>query len=223
MHQNQHPHFQWKAGACNYLLAAIVVYRLPWTWGSSKLTMKFIHAGLNLLAFALVVISMVAVFDFHNSAKIPNMYSLHSWLGLTAVLLYCLQVDASDMVAKEENSSQSDIQAFHCDIYFKINPTFVFSSPNTPKTLKKVVHILLWLICQLNKIMECLLNAHYYTTLPPGLYKGGRSYFYLNAVIKNNSRDEENDFKVAVSFLSTHSFFLELGCTWYQWHRYLGE
>lgn len=83
--------------------------------------MKFIHAGLNLLAFALVVISMVAVFDFHNSAKIPNMYSLHSWLGLAAVLLYCLQVDASDMVAKEENSSQSDIHAFHCDIYFKIN------------------------------------------------------------------------------------------------------
>lgn len=55
--------------------------------------MKFIHAGLNLLAFALVVVSMVAVFDFHNTAKIPNMYSLHSWLGLAAVILYCLQVD----------------------------------------------------------------------------------------------------------------------------------
>lgn len=74
------------------LLAAIVVYRLPWTWRSSKLLMKLIHAGLNLLAFALVVIALVAVFDFHNNAKIPNMYSLHSWLGLAAVLLYCLQV-----------------------------------------------------------------------------------------------------------------------------------
>ncbi|TWW80802.1 plasma membrane ascorbate-dependent reductase CYBRD1 [Takifugu rubripes] len=71
---------------------AIVVYRLPWTWRCSKLTMKFIHAGLNLLAFALVVVSMVAVFDFHNTAKIPNMYSLHSWLGLAAVILYCLQL-----------------------------------------------------------------------------------------------------------------------------------
>lgn len=74
------------------ILAAIVVYRLPWTWRSSKLVVKLIHAGLNLLAFALVVIALVAVFDFHNSAKIPNMYSLHSWLGLAAVLLYCLQV-----------------------------------------------------------------------------------------------------------------------------------
>ncbi|XP_067459652.1 plasma membrane ascorbate-dependent reductase CYBRD1 [Thunnus thynnus] len=71
---------------------AIIVYRLPWTWQCSKLMMKFIHAGLNLLAFIFAVISMVAVFDFHNTAKIPNMYSLHSWLGLTAVILYCLQL-----------------------------------------------------------------------------------------------------------------------------------
>lgn len=55
--------------------------------------MKFIHAGLNLVAFILAVISLVAVFDFHNAAKIPNMYSLHSWLGLIAVILYCLQVN----------------------------------------------------------------------------------------------------------------------------------
>lgn len=73
--------------------AAIIVYRLPWTWQHSKLMMKFIHAGLNLLAFILAVISVVAVFDFHNAAKIPNMYSLHSWLGLAAVILYCLQVN----------------------------------------------------------------------------------------------------------------------------------
>lgn len=71
---------------------AIIVYRLPFTWQCSKLTMKFIHAGLNMVAFVLAVISVVAVFDFHNGAKIPNMYSLHSWLGLTAVILYCLQL-----------------------------------------------------------------------------------------------------------------------------------
>ncbi|XP_078117993.1 plasma membrane ascorbate-dependent reductase CYBRD1 [Sander vitreus] len=71
---------------------AIIVYRLPWTWQCSKLMMKFIHAGLHLLAFILAVIAMVAVFDFHNAAKIPNMYSLHSWLGLTALILFCLQL-----------------------------------------------------------------------------------------------------------------------------------
>ncbi|XP_061925878.1 plasma membrane ascorbate-dependent reductase CYBRD1 [Entelurus aequoreus] len=71
---------------------AIIVYRLPWSWQCSKLTMKFIHAGLNFVAFIFSVVSLVAVFDFHNVAKIPNMYSLHSWLGLTAVILYCLQL-----------------------------------------------------------------------------------------------------------------------------------
>ncbi|XP_061580452.1 plasma membrane ascorbate-dependent reductase CYBRD1 [Cololabis saira] len=71
---------------------AIIVYRLPWTWRCSKLMMKFIHAGLNLAAFIFAIIAMVAVFDFHNAAKIPNMYSLHSWLGLMAVILYGAQL-----------------------------------------------------------------------------------------------------------------------------------
>uniref|UniRef100_A0A3Q3VNV5 Plasma membrane ascorbate-dependent reductase CYBRD1 n=1 Tax=Mola mola TaxID=94237 RepID=A0A3Q3VNV5_MOLML len=71
---------------------AIIVYRLPWTWTYSKVTMKFIHAGLHFVAFVLAVISTVAVFDFHNAAKIPNMYSLHSWLGLAILLLHCLQL-----------------------------------------------------------------------------------------------------------------------------------
>ncbi|CAJ1079374.1 cytochrome b reductase 1 [Xyrichtys novacula] len=72
--------------------AAIIVFRLPWTWQCSKVTMKFIHAGLNLAAFICAIISSVAVFDFHNAAKIPNMYSLHSWVGLVAISLFCLQI-----------------------------------------------------------------------------------------------------------------------------------
>ncbi|XP_077175848.1 plasma membrane ascorbate-dependent reductase CYBRD1 [Paroedura picta] len=71
---------------------AIIVYRLPWTWKCSKVLMKLIHAGLNTIALTLAVISLVAVFDFHNTKKIPNMYSLHSWIGLTAVILYSLQL-----------------------------------------------------------------------------------------------------------------------------------
>ncbi|XP_069472298.1 plasma membrane ascorbate-dependent reductase CYBRD1 isoform X1 [Ambystoma mexicanum] len=71
---------------------AITVYRLPWTWNCSKLLMKFIHAGLHCIALILVVVSVVAVFDFHNAKNIPNMYSLHSWVGLTLVILYAMQI-----------------------------------------------------------------------------------------------------------------------------------
>ncbi|XP_017691131.1 PREDICTED: DDB1- and CUL4-associated factor 17 isoform X3 [Lepidothrix coronata] len=71
---------------------AIIVYRLPWTWKCSKLLMKFIHAGLNTVAMILAIVSMVAAFEYHNAQKIPNMYSLHSWIGLTALIFYCLQL-----------------------------------------------------------------------------------------------------------------------------------
>ncbi|XP_075687242.1 plasma membrane ascorbate-dependent reductase CYBRD1 [Rhinoderma darwinii] len=77
---------------------AIIVYRLPWTWKCSKLLMKCIHAGLHLTAAILVVVALVAVFDFHNAKNIPNMYSLHSWVGLTVVILFFLQLVVSIFV-----------------------------------------------------------------------------------------------------------------------------
>ncbi|XP_073503063.1 plasma membrane ascorbate-dependent reductase CYBRD1 [Phyllobates terribilis] len=77
---------------------AIIVYRLPWTWKCSKLLMKCIHAGLHLTATVLVVVALVAVFDFHNAKNIPNMYSLHSWVGLTVVILFVLQLVVSIFV-----------------------------------------------------------------------------------------------------------------------------
>lgn len=80
------------AGFIFFQGTAIIIFRLPWTWACNKLLMKWIHATLHLLAFTLAVVSTVAVFDFHNTAKIPNMYSLHSWLGIAAVVLYCLQI-----------------------------------------------------------------------------------------------------------------------------------
>lgn len=103
-------------------LAAIIVYRLPWTWQCSKLVMKFIHAGLNLLAFVLAVISLVAVFDFHNAAKIPNMYSLHSWLGLIAVILYCLQVNSTEFYILPLNELYCSNQ---CTFTTFTNPSFM--------------------------------------------------------------------------------------------------
>ncbi|CAJ0967874.1 unnamed protein product [Ranitomeya imitator] len=78
--------------------AAIIVYRLPWTWKCSKLLMKCIHAGLHLTATVLAVVALVAVFDFHNAKSIPNMYSLHSWVGLTVVILFVLQLVVSIFV-----------------------------------------------------------------------------------------------------------------------------
>ncbi|EZA54976.1 cytochrome b561 isoform X2 [Ooceraea biroi] len=59
-----------------------------------KRRLKLTHAGMMLFIVLLMVIALVAVFDSHNLNRpdpIPNMYSLHSWVGLTTVILFCCQ------------------------------------------------------------------------------------------------------------------------------------
>lgn len=70
---------------------ASVLYRVPLTWGQSKQPWKLLHSGLMLAALLGAVVGLCAVFDFHNKSKIPNLYSLHSWIGLSAVILFALQ------------------------------------------------------------------------------------------------------------------------------------
>ncbi|XP_058161354.1 lysosomal membrane ascorbate-dependent ferrireductase CYB561A3 isoform X4 [Dasypus novemcinctus] len=71
--------------------AASLVYRLPQSWVGPKLPWKLLHAALHLMAFILTVLGLVAVFNFHNHGHISNLYSLHSWLGITTVFLFSCQ------------------------------------------------------------------------------------------------------------------------------------
>ncbi|KAF5927351.1 hypothetical protein HPG69_018951, partial [Diceros bicornis minor] len=78
-------------GMVVFYSAASLVYRLPQSWVGPKLPWKLLHAALHLMAFILTVLGLVAVFKFHNHNKIANLYSLHSWLGITAVFLFACQ------------------------------------------------------------------------------------------------------------------------------------
>lgn len=95
------------------LSLAIIVYRLPWTWKCSKLLMKSIHAGLNAVAAILAIISLVAAFDFHNTLQIPNMYSLHSWVGLIVVILYMLQVSVLYIYEQDIKNNSDTVDVFY--------------------------------------------------------------------------------------------------------------
>ncbi|XP_022090917.1 cytochrome b561-like isoform X2 [Acanthaster planci] len=57
----------------------------------NKTVVKTIHMLMQALAIICGVIALKAVFRFHNKAGIPNMYTLHSWVGLPTFILFCLQ------------------------------------------------------------------------------------------------------------------------------------
>ncbi|GLT35967.1 hypothetical protein SLA2020_103750 [Shorea laevis] len=52
---------------------------------------KLIHLGLHAVALILGIIGISAVFKYHNESLIPNLYSLHSWLGIGIIVLYGIQ------------------------------------------------------------------------------------------------------------------------------------
>ncbi|XP_054785282.1 transmembrane ascorbate ferrireductase 1-like isoform X2 [Prosopis cineraria] len=52
---------------------------------------KLIHLVLHAIAIALGIIGIYCAFKYHNESGIANLYSLHSWLGIVVISLYCIQ------------------------------------------------------------------------------------------------------------------------------------
>ncbi|KAG7177164.1 Cytochrome b reductase 1-like [Homarus americanus] len=71
---------------------SMLVYRLFRC--CNKLTAKILHTFLYLMAVPCIVVGTITVFDSHNlnDPPIPNLYSLHSWLGVVTIGLFALQL-----------------------------------------------------------------------------------------------------------------------------------
>ncbi len=69
----------------------MLVYRILRT--TTKLYVKILHALVQVVVLIFASIALKAVFDSHNlpTKPIPNMYSMHSWIGLSAFILFGLQ------------------------------------------------------------------------------------------------------------------------------------
>ncbi|XP_064117119.1 uncharacterized protein LOC135222781 isoform X2 [Macrobrachium nipponense] len=80
------------AGFIFFMGNAMLVYRVFRC--CKKLPAKILHTYLYLMAVPCIVVATIAVFDSHNlrNPPIPNLYSLHSWLGLVTIGLFALQV-----------------------------------------------------------------------------------------------------------------------------------
>jgi cytochrome b-561 len=54
-------------------------------------TQKMAHMMIHLVGLILGIFGVYAAFKFHDAAVVPDLMSLHSWLGITAIALFGLQ------------------------------------------------------------------------------------------------------------------------------------
>ncbi|GJW50377.1 probable ascorbate-specific transmembrane electron transporter 1 [Tanacetum coccineum] len=70
---------------------AIIVYKvIP---DAKRKAQKAVHLIFHFIALVAGIVGVYAVFKFHNEAKLPHMYTLHSWIGLSTISLFGFQVD----------------------------------------------------------------------------------------------------------------------------------
>lgn len=68
---------------------ALLVYRV--FRKEAKRTTKILHGLLHIFAFIIALVGLVAVFDYHKKKGYADLYSLHSWCGISVFVLYFMQ------------------------------------------------------------------------------------------------------------------------------------
>uniref|UniRef100_A0ACD6A8G0 Uncharacterized protein n=1 Tax=Avena sativa TaxID=4498 RepID=A0ACD6A8G0_AVESA len=84
---NVHP-FVMSWGFILLIGEAILVYT---TVPMNHRAQKMLHMLVHMVAFILGVFGVYAAFKFHNVAVAPDLVSLHSWIGISAISLFALQ------------------------------------------------------------------------------------------------------------------------------------
>lgn len=98
IHFNWHPILMTISLIFLYGNGALIYRIIPPKGDAHKLKLKIGHAVVMIIAFCVMVAGLQAAFDSHNLAEKdgkpapkPNMYTLHSWVGLLAALLFGIQ------------------------------------------------------------------------------------------------------------------------------------
>jgi len=72
--------------------AAVMAYRIVLGPRPAK---KMVHLLLHLVAMAFAAVGLYAAFKYHHDTGLPDLRSLHSWIGIATIALYALQVSES--------------------------------------------------------------------------------------------------------------------------------
>lgn len=72
------------------LFKAILVYRF--LRNTKKLYVKILHGIIQVLVVVFAIVALKAVYNAREASKTPiHLYSIHSWVGFGAVILFGLQ------------------------------------------------------------------------------------------------------------------------------------
>ncbi|KAK7109929.1 putative transmembrane ascorbate-dependent reductase CYB561 homolog [Littorina saxatilis] len=85
---NYHPLFM-VIGMIFLYADGILAYRV--FRNDKKLYIKILHAAMHTVALVFAAVGLKAVFDSHNLTDKPNLYTLHSWIGLFVVVAFGVQ------------------------------------------------------------------------------------------------------------------------------------
>ncbi|CAK4087669.1 unnamed protein product [Aphanomyces euteiches] len=69
------------------LLAILVFVSKPFEHYSNKL----VHVACHSLSILSVAVGTIAIFRYHNEHGFSNLHSVHSWVGLTTLIVFALQ------------------------------------------------------------------------------------------------------------------------------------
>ncbi|XP_072042582.1 transmembrane ascorbate-dependent reductase CYB561-like [Amphiura filiformis] len=71
---------------------ALMLYRVTLSLNLPRIIVKFCHLGLQLLAAGCGSIGLAAVFGYHKNIGASDLYSFHSWVGLTTFIMFGIQL-----------------------------------------------------------------------------------------------------------------------------------
>eukprot|EP00455_Lapot_gusevi_P031124 TRINITY_DN3362_c0_g4_i1.p1 TRINITY_DN3362_c0_g4~~TRINITY_DN3362_c0_g4_i1.p1 ORF type:complete len:230 (+),score=27.98 TRINITY_DN3362_c0_g4_i1:60-749(+) len=67
---------------------AVLAFRCTYL---ERITRKRLHVLNQTLALILGIVAVAGIFDYHNTFNYPNLYSVHSLLGLPFIILFAIQ------------------------------------------------------------------------------------------------------------------------------------
>ncbi|BDA44414.1 probable cytochrome b reductase 1 [Coccomyxa sp. Obi] len=95
---------------------AILSYRVPLIPVGSRSSIKYMHATLHTLAGIFIILGLVFVQLFKRTSKESHFFSLHSWIGITAIAMYVGQYVAGlyiYLVSKWAPQAKADFYKVH--------------------------------------------------------------------------------------------------------------